>query len=242
MNLWAGTVRVIPATQQTWIDSLVTVTIRIDSAENVHAYSLRISYDPSLARCVGIQHLNYFPSGSSIYFSTIDSLNGVLGIDEAMLGLVAMSGSGDAVRFKFVGLQNGQMNLNFTTVDFRDTANSTLQIDSVGGEIVINSPTGVRSIHNLEKSVQLLQNYPNPFNSSTMFRAVLPVYSHALLTIVDIGGRIVRTIAIGPDATGIATGRWDGTDELGEPAASGFYFARIVTQTTVLYTKIMLLK
>ena len=247
-SIYAATIRVSPGTQQIGVGTQFSVTIHVDSVTGLHAASITVKFTKTLVQYIGIAQGGFFSSnGADVVFlptpdpaPTHDSVK----VDQAILGSgTAVNGSGTFFTLTFLALQQvGTSPITLVNVDFRDTSNAYMQVDVVGGEVVINSVNGVSEQFNVAKSTQLLQNYPNPFNSSTMFRAVLPAYSRALLTIVDLNGRIVRTITMIPDATGTATGRWDGTDEAGMSVVSGFYLARIVTQTTILSTKIMLLK
>jgi len=73
--------------------------------------------------------------------------------------------------------------------------------------------------------------YPNPFNSN-----VVIVYSasnlgpqppHVTLKVYDIRGRVVRTLVDDRIPQGTYRAIWDGTNDRGEPAASGTYIARV---------------
>ncbi len=77
---------------------------------------------------------------------------------------------------------------------------------------------------------RLAQNFPNPFNSHTVFRYHLSASHWMHLEIVDITGKIVRILYDGEQSTGHHQLIWDGCDENGKIAASGFYFCRLITQ------------
>lgn len=81
---------------------------------------------------------------------------------------------------------------------------------------------------------------PNPFNSATTIR-LSESFTHGMVTIYDILGRPVRTIAI-VDSGNVREVRWDATDEHGSALASGLYFARASDGTTTETHKIVLLK
>ena len=79
------------------------------------------------------------------------------------------------------------------------------------------------------KTSRLLPNYPNPFNPETWIPYRLAADAEVTLTVYDIHGRVVRTLALGYKSAGFYEGRsraayWDGRNELGEPTASGIYF------------------
>ena len=79
------------------------------------------------------------------------------------------------------------------------------------------------------KTSRLLPNYPNPFNPETWIPYRLAADAEVTLTVYDIHGRVVRTLALGYKSAGFYEGRsraayWDGRNQLGEPTASGIYF------------------
>jgi len=76
---------------------------------------------------------------------------------------------------------------------------------------------------------RILSAQPNPARSQTRLRFYMPPSSEAGLAIYDVGGRLVRELALGPLAPGIHEATWDGTSRDGEPVASGVYFARLST-------------
>ena len=75
----------------------------------------------------------------------------------------------------------------------------------------------------------LLANFPNPFNPETWIPYQLAEPAEVTLTIYDIRGRVVRTLALGNQPVGIYQSRskavhWDGRNHLGEKVATGVYF------------------
>jgi subtilisin family serine protease len=69
---------------------------------------------------------------------------------------------------------------------------------------------------------------PNPFQPRTSVVLELPRPGELLAEIYDIAGRKVRTLWEGPMDAGRHRLDWDGTDEAGQPVASGLYFIRAV--------------
>ncbi len=66
--------------------------------------------------------------------------------------------------------------------------------------------------------------YPNPFGASVTIAFDLDELSSMLLTVRDIQGQTVKTIAEGFIPPGRHSIRWDGTDSLGVRVASGPYW------------------
>ncbi len=84
-----------------------------------------------------------------------------------------------------------------------------------------------------EKPVQyrLEQNYPNPFNPRTTIRFALPEPADVDLSVYNVLGREVSTLASGPRSSGRYEVSWDGLDAGGRAVASGVYFYRLETST-----------
>jgi len=91
-------------------------------------------------------------------------------------------------------------------------------------------------------ALDLEQNYPNPFNPSTTISYILPVPGSVSLTVHDVRGRLVATLAEGPAPSGRSTIMWDGFDTDGRRVASGTYFYRIESPSGVRTRKMVLLK
>jgi len=90
--------------------------------------------------------------------------------------------------------------------------------------------------------VTLQQNHPNPFNPTTTIPFELTREAEATLGVYDAGGAFVATIAEARYAAGPHEVRWNGTDARGTSVASGVYFYRLVSESTTLTRKMVLLK
>ncbi|MDD3643636.1 MAG: M1 family aminopeptidase [Candidatus Krumholzibacteria bacterium] len=88
----------------------------------------------------------------------------------------------------------------------------------------------------------LLQNYPNPFNPSTTISFGLDAPCRATLRVYDARGALVATLVDGTLGEGIHRTRWDGTDESGDPVASGVYFCRLSAGGNLFARKMLLLR
>lgn len=94
----------------------------------------------------------------------------------------------------------------------------------------------------LPRDFQLLQNYPNPFNPSTEIRFSLPKSAHVELVVYNLLGQRVRVLEDATLGPGLYAATWDGTDQLGRPAASGIYFYQIRVGDLVESRKMVLAK
>ncbi len=85
--------------------------------------------------------------------------------------------------------------------------------------------------------------WPNPFNASVhipfaLSQADTPVE----LTVRDLLGRTVRTLAVGPAAAGRHVWSWDGRDDAGEPVGNGAYLVHLRAGDRQAAGKVMLIK
>ncbi|RKU38931.1 hypothetical protein C6496_04000 [Candidatus Poribacteria bacterium] len=99
----------------------------------------------------------------------------------------------------------------------------------------------------LPNDTQLLANYPNPFNPETWIPYQLATNSDVQITIYNMKGSVIRTLALGHQAAGFYTGRsraayWDGRNGLGERVASGVYFYQLQTDGSSLMRRMIILK
>jgi glucose/arabinose dehydrogenase len=90
---------------------------------------------------------------------------------------------------------------------------------------------------------RLEQNVPNPFNPRTTIAFTVPEDGVAVsLEVLDLDGRLVRTLASGPRPAGRQTVAWDGRTASGRPAAAGVYLYRLRAGDTEQTRKMVLLK
>jgi hypothetical protein len=71
------------------------------------------------------------------------------------------------------------------------------------------------------------QLHPNPFSTTATLDILLPVASSAEITIYDVAGRAVRTIAVADSGGRSRSVSFDGRDGHGRLLANGVYFARV---------------
>ncbi len=88
----------------------------------------------------------------------------------------------------------------------------------------------------------LASNYPNPFNAGTTIEFTLPQSQSVSLNIYDVHGRHIKTLAQVKMPAGVHRLRWDGTNDNGDPIASGVYVYRLSTTHFAKSKKLLLLK
>ncbi|TET24486.1 MAG: hypothetical protein E3J78_01105, partial [Candidatus Cloacimonadota bacterium] len=70
--------------------------------------------------------------------------------------------------------------------------------------------------------------YPQPFSSCVIIEYEIPKTSHVTLTVYDITGRVVQTIAGARQQPGVYRTEWDGMMDNGTQVTCGVYFCRLV--------------
>jgi hypothetical protein len=69
----------------------------------------------------------------------------------------------------------------------------------------------------------LKMNYPNPFNAFTVIEYDLSASTDVNLTVWNVTGRKIRTVASGIESPGAKRAAWDGKDDSGRPSPTGIY-------------------
>jgi FlgD Ig-like domain len=77
------------------------------------------------------------------------------------------------------------------------------------------------------KLVILERVTPNPSAGDATISYAQPQPGDARLEVIDVQGRLIRTIASGYEAPGIHRLAWDGCDEAGQRVSAGLYFMRL---------------
>jgi hypothetical protein len=89
----------------------------------------------------------------------------------------------------------------------------------------------------LPTTFSLGQNFPNPFNPVTTFRFAVPKAARVTITLYDVAGRVVRTLADDEYEPGYHT-----LPLSADRLASGVYFCRMASEDFSETTKLLLLK
>ncbi|HQT92080.1 MAG TPA: T9SS type A sorting domain-containing protein, partial [Candidatus Kryptobacter bacterium] len=108
-----------------------------------------------------------------------------------------------------------------------------------------NIVIGVKQSQRQPSFLKLSQNYPNPFNPSTVICFQLSAVSHVSMSVYDILGRKITTLAEGIRSSGTYSVEFDGSR-----LPSGVYYCRLLVrgvsaEQNILYAetnKLVLLK
>jgi hypothetical protein len=83
---------------------------------------------------------------------------------------------------------------------------------------------------------------PTPFNPSLEIRCALPEAGRVRLSVYDLSGRLVTTLADEEQDAGLFTRTWDGRNESGADAAPGVYFVQVMTRGLAVSKKVVLVR
>ena len=129
-----------------------------------------------------------------------------------------------------VRLSDGEYQLTLWATNFKGTCFADRDWDNnwVDDPFVVAEVSTTSAAESLPATPFALQpNYPNPFNPSTTIPYQLTESVEVELTIFDMLGRKVRTLASGRQAAGAYQVEWDGRDDAGWVVAGGAYFYRL---------------
>jgi hypothetical protein len=85
----------------------------------------------------------------------------------------------------------------------------------------------------------LFQNTPNPFRASTRIDYALSGDCVVKISVFDVHGREVRTLAAEDQGPGRYTVTWNGLDEGGRSVSPGIYFFRLETDSHRIVRKMV---
>lgn len=132
-------------------------------------------------------------------------------------------------------------------VSYYDPANPPLAGVTLNGEYPLTTfifePAAVSTPNDLPGPPSpRLQIYPNPFNPSATISYTLPEAGPVKISVHNLKGQLVKTLADAWQPAGDREIAWNGDDTSGRQLASGLYFCRLETAGTVLVGKLMLVK
>jgi hypothetical protein len=88
----------------------------------------------------------------------------------------------------------------------------------------------------------LHQGYPNPFNPVTSIRYDIPEAANVQVSVYSLLGQKVKTLVNGAHQPGFYAVQWNGTNDQGNPVASGMYICRIHADRFNAVKKLILMK
>ena len=105
----------------------------------------------------------------------------------------------------------------------------------VDGQLQAKSPE-------LPDNFLLHKPYPHPFNPATSIRYDLPEDGLVRITVLDLAGRVVKTLVHEKQNTGAHTIVWNAVNDYHNPVSAGIYFLSIEAGNFCETQKMMFLK
>ena len=200
------------------LNDILTVTLPTDAVST----QLYFEYNPSNYD-IDLDGLNF---NDYSLIDAVDKANGILHLEMSNLN---PSSANDQVVFDFG-------NLTFISEDLRvyySFYDSDNQIVSQGYDFLSTAPDSYR----------LAQSYPNPFNlPGTTIEFDLPSAQNISMVIVDVRGRVIRSLIDGEERFGFQSIMWDGKNDDGDVVSSGVYFYQIRSSSFTEAGKLVFLK
>ncbi len=91
-------------------------------------------------------------------------------------------------------------------------------------------------------TLKVAQNYPNPFNPTTNISFNIPKDSDVEVSVYNVLGQKVKTLAKDRFSAGTNTITWNGDDDNENGVASGIYFYRVETKDSTVTKKMVMMK
>ena len=224
-----------------------------DPAPATAAAADAVKFDPTIAPVLLVE-------GMFAREDTLEPVNGLqitirnLRTGESVVGKTGMTGSGGRFAMPMIALrgslyQEGDT-LEASAVDPSGTFGGWTPVRAVVGKDEIAAgriDIGRQLLSAVPSKTALFPNYPNPFNPETWIPFDLAESSRVRIAIYNSAGQTVRVLELGQLPAGAYRSRskaahWDGRNALGEPVASGIYYAYIEAGSFTALRRMLVLK
>lgn len=201
-------------------DLLVVRIVLTGNRSSVKGVHVGVSYDAAGLELVEVTAGQLLAEQGAPFFFKHRDASGRLEFDAAVLGRnIALSGSGEIaeLRFRMAGTVGKLPELK--SASLRDRWNRRIgrvvEPESVSDSTPSSAPPAALS----------LSASPNPFSGSTLLRLTLPSASAVKLSVYDVSGRLVQTLAEDHLPAGEYQFEWDGRTASGTRVSPGAYIA-----------------
>jgi hypothetical protein len=133
------------------------------------------------------------------------------------------------------------MDVSSATYDYYHVTTADHAGNESGDSSVENSFAAVPD-ERLPVAFALRQNHPNPFTSGTAIGFDMPKRGRVALEVIDVNGRVVRTILSDAVPAGRHSATWDGRDNARAQVGPGIYFVRMKAGDFSATRKMMVLR
>lgn len=223
------TVSIEPESQTVGVGQEVRVHVHVSNFPAIRTYGIRINYDRTLLQCLGVEKSGYFSGYNTFYFNKVDSVRGLAGADESILGPGHTTGQGDVFTLRFRALMRGSAALGFAALTVYDSLVQVVQpIDSKPGTVVIDVQNAVAPL-TVPATLTLDAPWPNPASAGSDLHLSFTggAEDAGILRIHDNAGRLVREFEPVSTAGEGRVLRWDGRSVAGHSVPPGLYHVSI---------------
>lgn len=232
---------ILPANQIIGLDSTCNEIIKLENIQQLHAYSIEISYNPLLLKYQSINRMNFLGGWQTFFFSFIDTISGKIKVDEAILGPYVQSGSGELFKIIFKGNAEDKCSLYVTVSELRDLDNQDISTFINNAVVQIGLPLLVLSEQESKFSKQELNIFPNPFNSTVTIEIDPGKDEIISVKIFSCNGEQVYDYGTS-SVDRIQRLKWNGKNLDGNLVPCGVYLIMAETSANFLVKKIIMLK
>ena len=211
-----------------------SIKIELDSQGNENAIGFSLVFDPTVLYIENVT-IGSGAANAMLNVNSDQSANGRIGIAMALpTGTSFNIGNQEILVVHFTVLRTATTIT--TTISFENEPIYREVVDIFANPITSSYSGATLTLMDIatfveEENVQqeipisftLAQNFPNPFNAVTMIGFTLPEAGSILLSIYDLNGQMIRTVARGNYQPGRYKMVWDGCDDSGVIVASGIY-------------------
>ena len=207
--------------------------IAIEYSGPVRGIELELEFDPEMVNILSTS-LSKFQDDVIVTSKNIEDGKLKLVVANLNSGLI----EADENMYLNLPLQFDGNDYQISTVSLKD-----IKIAGADGNIVRSfSRKESSDVKAIPVNFALQQNFPNPFNPSTEIRFDLPENDYITLTVYNMMGQKVKTLASGNMTPGFHSIIWNGTNDLGAKVATGMYFYSINTKNFQSIKKMLFLK
>jgi hypothetical protein len=100
----------------------------------------------------------------------------------------------------------------------------------------------ITAVPSLSRTRPTLSIHPNPFNPAAVVAFELAAETTVTLSVFDLRGHLVRTLAHDQRKAGAYRERWDGRDDRGQDSPAGVYLCRLQTDDATVVSRMALVR
>ena len=164
-------------------------------------------------------------------------------ISDGHIKVIVADLSGETVESNQQDLVKIPYSFNGEITEVSGISLSNIYVSGPKGKIADVSSRSVSADVKLVPGVFALhQNYPNPFNPKTEIRFDLPEATVVDISIYNLMGQKVKTLANKEVSPGYHVMQWDGTNDRGGMVSTGMYFYTLNTEKFHAMRKMLFLK